>query len=86
MSFIHWLFEGKIIQKRPCEKVSFVFGGSIIALATFVVLMVYNLYMVPEWYIAVAVFGVVGGYIGVLMYRFMKHKKPLFIFNPWKKY
>jgi len=86
MSIIKWIFKGKIIQKRPCEKVSFVFAAALFFFGFFLYLIYTNQYTLPSSYFYLAGFTVVAGYIGVLYYRIMHNKHPYFIFNPWKKY
>lgn len=85
-SLVKWLLKGKIIQKRPCEKVSFIFGASILFLLYLGYLILTNNYMHSIEWLYLALIGVGGGYLGVLYYRYRKGKKPLLIFNPWGKY
>ena len=83
---INWIFEGKIIQKRPCEKMSFFFAFTLGVIGYFIYLIFTNQYIYPIEYLWLALFAVGVGYIGVLYYRWMHHKTPLFIFNFWGKY
>jgi len=86
LSFIDWIFKGKILEKRPCEKVSFYFAFTLFVAGYFIYLIYTGKYIYPIEYLYLAGFGVGSGYLGVLYYRWMHHKKPLFIFNPWAKY
>jgi len=86
MSFTQWLLKGKILEKRPCEKTSFYFGAMLLIALYSVYLVWQGRWMYPEDYLWFPVLGVVSGYAGVLYYRRMHNKHPLFIFNPWKKY
>ncbi len=83
---VWWIFKGKILEKRPCEKVSYFFALALAVSAYFGYLLYTDQYMYPINYLYLALIGVGAGYLGVLYYRFMHGKKPLFIFNFWGKY
>ncbi len=86
MSVLKWILKGKIIQKRPCEKVSYFFASALLVAGYFAYLVYTNQYQHPINYLYIALASVVAGYIGVLYYRIMHGKKPYFIFNFWSKY
>ena len=83
---INWIMKGKIIQKRPCEKVSYFFASALLVAGFFAYLLYTEQYMYPINYFYLALASVGAGYLGVLYYRIMHKKKPYFIFNFWSKY
>ena len=44
---------------------------------------VFGLFSEPISYLAIAVAFTIGGYLGVLYYRYTNHKKPLFVLQFW---
>lgn len=79
------------LNKRHCEKTSFVTAGGLIAVVILIVSMYYG-YPVPtvnidgtEYsYLVIAGIITLAGYIGVLWYRSMHHKHPLFVIDFWR--
>jgi len=78
--------KGKIIQKRPCEKVSYFFASGLLVVGYFAYLIHTGEYQYPMNYLYLALASVIAGYLGVLYYRIMHKKKPYLIFNFWGKY
>jgi len=79
------------LNKRHCEKTSFVVGGGIVAIVILGISMFVG-YAIPSViidgteysYFVIAGLITIAGYVGVLWYRSMHHKHPLFIWNIWK--
>lgn len=85
MGIVHWILKGKIIQKRPCEKVSYFFASALLIVGYFSYLIYINQYQYPINYLYIAFASVGAGYLGVLYYRISHHKKPYFVFNFWNR-
>jgi len=86
MNLIKWIFKGKIIQRRPCEKVSFFFASALLILGYFGYLIHTSQYQYPINYLYIALASVGAGYAGVLYYRISHGKHPYFVFNFWNRY
>ena len=78
------------LNKRHCEKTSYITVAGIIALGILVVSMLkgvpvpnVNINGVDYSYFVIAGLVVLGGYIGVLYYRYANNKKPLFKPDFW---
>lgn len=76
-----------------CEKTSFLTFGSFIAVITLTILWVgygelpttdvFGLFDFPVSYLMIAIAFTIGGYLGVLYYRFTNNKRPLFVLQFW---
>ena len=76
-----------------CEKTSFFTLGSLLTLIVLVFFAVvyqklpttnlFGLLDFPISYIIIALVFTLGGYLGVLFYRFTNNKKPLFVLRFW---
>jgi hypothetical protein len=79
------------LNKRHCEKTSFVTAGGLIAVVIIIVSMFYG-HPVPSVtvegmeisYLIIAGIIAIAGYLGVIWYRSMHHKKPVFILDFWR--
>jgi len=76
-----------------CEKTSFVTFGAFVAVIVLAFMWlvqqqlpttdVFGLFDPPISFLTVAVAFTIGGYLGVLYYRYTNHKKPLFVLQFW---
>ncbi len=80
------------LDKRHCEKTSFItFGAFVVVIVLSIMFVqanipetdVFGLFDEPISYLAIAVAFTVGGYLGVLYYRYANKKRPLFILKFW---
>ncbi len=75
------------LNKRHCEKTSFVIAGGIGVLFFILVFgfnPVINFQGLSQSLLTLVIFIVALGYIGVIYYRIVNHKKPIFILQFWK--
>jgi len=81
------------LDQFHCEKTSFItFGAFVAVIVLGLLFLIYNelptstvfgLFDFPVPLIVIAVAFTVGGYFGVLFYRFTNNKRPLFILKFW---
>lgn len=79
------------LNKRHCEKTSFVTAGGLLAIVLLVISLMMgqptpsvNIDGVEYSYLVIAGIITLAGYLGVLWYRSMHHKHPVFVLDFWR--
>ncbi len=71
---VEYILYGKIFKKMHCEKVKYLATVGIIAILYIGYLMYTGKWDQPIEYLYLALLAGIGGYLGVLYYKIMKHK------------
>ena len=78
------------LNKRHCEKTSFVVAGGVVAMGILVASMfkgfaipTVNVNGIELSYLVIAGLITLAGYLGVIYYRISKHKKPILKLDFW---
>ena len=75
------------LDKRHCEKTSFVVAGGLGAIFFLFVTgfdFTFEILGYTQGLFSLVIFITVAGYLGVIYYRIANHKKPIFILQFWK--